>query len=77
MDKLSEHGYLRLRQIIGDPTARPPVPAIIPIGRSTWWAGVRDGRYPPGVKLSPRVTAWRIDEICALSDRLAKGRIEA
>lgn len=60
--------FLRLPQIIGKPDAKPPIPAIIPICATTWWAGVRSGRYPKGVKLSPRVTVWRASEILALID---------
>lgn len=56
-------GYLRLTQIVGDPQADPPIPALFPIGKSTWWAGVRDGRYPKSVKLGPRVTAWKVEDI--------------
>lgn len=63
---LPETGYLRLPQIIGNPKASPPIPAIIPIGRSTWWAGVRSGRYPKPVKLGPKTTAWRVEDIRAL-----------
>lgn len=33
------------------------------IGRSSWWAGVKAGKYPPGIKLSPRVTVWRASQI--------------
>lgn len=56
-------GYLRLPHIVGDPDATPPIPALIPIGKSTWWAGVRSGRYPKAVKLGLRVTAWRVEDI--------------
>jgi predicted DNA-binding transcriptional regulator AlpA len=57
---------LRLRQVIGDPKANPPIPAIIPICASAWWAGVKTGRYPQPIRLSPRVTCWREDEVLAL-----------
>jgi prophage regulatory protein len=63
---LPETGYLRLHQIIGNPKASPQIPAIIPVGRSTWWAGVRCGRYPKPLKLSPGVTVWRVEDIRAL-----------
>lgn len=59
-------GYVRLPQIIGDPKADPPIPAVIPVSKSTWWAGVRSGKYPPAVKISPRCTAWRVEAIHAL-----------
>ncbi len=55
-------GYVRLADILA-----PEGP--LPIGRSTWWQGVRDGRYPQPVKLGPRITAWRIDDIRALIAR--------
>ena len=43
------------------------------ISRSGWWKGVKDGKYPPGIKLSPRVTVWRASEIDALIASLGKG----
>lgn len=66
MHKLPETGYLRLPQIIGDPKAEPPIPALIPVSRSSWWAGVASGRYPKPVKLGPRMTAWSVESIRAL-----------
>ena len=49
-------GFVRIKDIIG-----PHGP--IPVSRSTWWAGVRTGRFPKPVRLSPRVTAWRVEDI--------------
>jgi len=63
---LPETGFLRLPQIIGDSNSSPPIPAIIPVSRASWWAGVADGRYPPAVKLGPRTTAWRVEDILQL-----------
>jgi predicted DNA-binding transcriptional regulator AlpA len=63
MHQLPEAGFLRLRQIIGDPNANPPIPAIIPVKKSCWWDGVRSGRFPKPVKLGPRITAWRVEDI--------------
>ncbi|WP_341678385.1 AlpA family phage regulatory protein [Niveibacterium sp. SC-1] len=63
---LPETGFLRLPQIVGNPHANPPIPAIVPVCRSAWWLGVREGRYPKPVKLGPRTTAWRIEDIRAL-----------
>jgi len=71
MNKLPETGFLRLKQIVGDPKADPPIPAIIPIGRSTFWEGVKSGRFPKPVKLGPRVTAWRVEDIRALIQQAA------
>lgn len=49
----------------------PSILEILPIGRSTWWAGVKAGKYPPGIKISSRVTVWRTSDIDALVARLA------
>ncbi len=68
--QLPETGFLRLAQIVGNPKAEPPIPAIIPVSKSTWWQGVKDGRYPPAVRtLGPRITVWRAEDIRALIER--------
>ncbi|MDQ2822067.1 MAG: transcriptional regulator [Pseudomonadota bacterium] len=64
MNHIPESGFLRIRQIIGDKAAG--IPPLIPVCRSAWWSGVKAGRYPAGVKLSPGVTVWRVEEIKAL-----------
>jgi prophage regulatory protein len=67
MNHLPETGFLRLSQIIGNPKAVPPIPAVIPVSKSTWWEGVRSGRYPQPVRtLGLRITAWRVEDIRAL-----------
>jgi len=63
MHQLPETGFLRLPNIIGNPKAEPPIPALIPVKKSCWWAGVKSGRFPQPVKLGPRVTAWRVEDI--------------
>jgi len=48
---------LRLKQVL----------EVVPVSKSTWWAGVKAGRYPQPVKyLGPRTTAWKSDDIDAL-----------
>lgn len=63
-------GYLRLNQIVGD--KKEGIPPIIPVSRSTWWAGVKSGRYPKPCKLSERCTAWRVEDIRELIERMAE-----
>ncbi len=41
----------------------PAVLAVIPVSKSTWWAGVKSGRYPQPIKLGERITAWRAEDI--------------
>ena len=63
--------FLRLKQIIGNSNASPPLEPIIPISASSWWAGVAEGRFPQAVKLGPNTTAWRFEDIQGLLNRLA------
>lgn len=44
--------------------------ALVPIGRSSWWEGCRTGRYPKPVKLGPRTTVWRAEDIAAFIENL-------
>jgi predicted DNA-binding transcriptional regulator AlpA len=46
-------GYVRLRQIL----------AVIPVGRSSWWKGVKEGRFPKPTKLAERTTVWNVADI--------------
>lgn len=63
---LPESGFVRLKQIIGDSSADPPIPAIYPVSRSSWYAGVKARRFPKPVKLGPRTSAWSVESIRAL-----------
>ena len=56
---LPETGFLRL----------PTILEIFPIGRSTWWEGVKNGKYPKPVKVGIRTTAWRAEDIKALIEK--------
>jgi prophage regulatory protein len=65
MNNLAIEGFLRLNQIVGNKTT----PAIIPISKSSWWAGVKEGRFPQPVKLGKRTTVWRISDIRLLIEK--------
>jgi len=52
-------GFVRLRSILA-----PEGP--IPVSKSTWWQGVKDGRFPKPRKLGKGTTVWRAEEIRAL-----------
>lgn len=60
MTVLPVTGFLRENQVLG----------FIPVSRSNWWNGVKEGRYPQPVKLGPRTTAWRVEDIRALIEEL-------
>lgn len=53
-------GFLRLPQVL----------ALVPISKTSWWEGCKDGRFPKPVKLGPRTTAWRAEDIAALVQSL-------
>lgn len=55
---------LRLYQIIGSQTKN--IQPLIPISRSCWLAGVKSGKFPQGIKLSPKVTVWHEASVLAL-----------
>ena len=38
----------------------------VPVSKSTWWLGVKQGRYPQPLKLGPRITTWPAEDIWAL-----------
>lgn len=59
---LPETGFVRL----------PVVLAHIPVGKSTWWAGVKSGRFPKPVKLGECTTAWRAEDIHTLIAQFAQ-----
>ncbi len=69
-NSLPDTGLLRLWQILGD--RRRGVPPIIPISKSSWWAGVKSGKYPKPVKLSARCTCWYVEDIRKLIGRMEK-----
>lgn len=74
MSQLPETGFVRLPQIIGDPNAVPPIPALIPVSKSTWWAGVAAHRFPQPVRtLSARITVWKVEDIRALIESTGRG----
>ena len=41
----------------------PQVLDLIPVSKSTWWAGVRAGRFPQPLRLGARCTVWRQRDI--------------
>ena len=61
--RIPQVGFIRLPQVL----------KIIPVSKSTWWAGVKAGRFPKPVKLGPRMTAWRVSSVMALIESIGGG----
>ena len=40
----------------------------IPVSKSTWWAGMKSGRFPKPIKLTERVTVWRAEDVLKLTE---------
>lgn len=59
-------GLLRLERILnGDPVNG--VEPLVPVSRSTWYAGIRQGRFPQPVTLpGVRGSFWRAEDVHAL-----------
>ena len=53
-------GFLRLPQVL----------QLVPISKSAWWEGCKTGRFPKPVKLGPRTTAWKAEDIAVLVQEL-------
>ncbi len=56
-------GFLRLPQVL----------ALVPVSKSSWWEGCKTGRYPKPVKLGPRTTVWRAEDIRAFIEGYSQG----
>jgi len=53
-------GLLRQKQVL----------KLIPVSAATWWRGVQTGQFPKPVKLGPKTTAWRAEDIQSLIESL-------
>lgn len=58
-EQLPERGYIRQKLLI---------PHLVPFSNATLWRRVKAGEFPAPKKLSPRITAWRIEEVKAWLD---------
>ena len=59
-------GFLRLPQVL----------ALIPVSKSTWWEGCRTGRFPKPVKLGPRTTVWKAEDIAVFIEQTGIQQLE-
>jgi len=60
---LPDTGFVRLSTIL----------KIIPVGKTTWYEGIKTGRFPKSVKLGKRITAWRVEDIRNLINSKEEG----
>lgn len=50
---IPEFGFLRLNDVL----------KIIPVSKTTWYNGVRSGRFPKSMRLSENIVVWRVEDI--------------
>ncbi|PKN37674.1 MAG: transcriptional regulator [Deltaproteobacteria bacterium HGW-Deltaproteobacteria-2] len=87
LEKIPIDGFLRLNQIVGRKErketpreGKPPlperteIPPIIPVSKSSWWDGVKTGKYPKSVKLGPNTTVWNVQDIRELIQRISENK---
>jgi hypothetical protein len=61
-DALPDSAFVRESQLVQDPK-RPRYPSPLPFSAATLWRKVAAGTFPKPIKLSTRVTAWRVAEV--------------
>lgn len=75
MTNIPETGFLRVSQIVGNKKTTPHVPAILPICKTRWYEGIKDGKFPAPVNLGKRTRAWPVKVIRQLVDDIASGKV--
>jgi len=50
---LPYEGFVRLPQVLH----------VLGIGKTTFWEGIKTGRFPAPIKLGPRTAVWRVEDI--------------
>jgi prophage regulatory protein len=63
-DALPDSAFVRESQLVQSPK-RPEHPAPLPFSAPTLWRKVAAGTFPKPVKLSERVTCWKVSEVRA------------
>ncbi len=63
---------IELEDIIG--SKKKGIKPIIPVSRSTWFDGVKDGRFPKPIHLSARRTVWFKSDVLTFLDKLKSER---
>jgi len=59
---LPQEGFVRLPQVLH----------VLGIGKTTFWEGIKSGRFPAPIKLGPRTSVWKVEDIRNLISRIAE-----
>jgi len=60
MNTIDPRALLRLKDVL----------QLIRISRTSWWSGVKTGKFPKPIKLGPKTTVWRAADIFAVIERV-------
>lgn len=60
---LPQEGFVRLPQVL----------YVLGIGKTSFWMGIKEGRFPAPVKLGPRTSVWRVEDIRNLIKHYSEG----
>jgi prophage regulatory protein len=60
---IPDEAIIRVRQLLGNAKAVPPIPGFLPISRSTLYAWMRAGRFPGPTFRSGGVMGWRMGDV--------------
>ena len=63
-DAYPDSAFVRESQLVRSPK-RPEHPAPLPFSAPTLWRKVAAGTFPKPIKLSERVTCWKVSEVRA------------
>jgi len=66
-NNLPENGLLRIWQIIG--SKKRNIPPILPISRSTFYAGIKSGKFPRPILIGSRIACWDVNQIRKIIER--------
>jgi predicted DNA-binding transcriptional regulator AlpA len=74
ISELPPWALLRANDIVGRKVSKKKNtrhgPRLLPLSQSTWWEGVKTGKYPPGKKIGS-MRLWTVQEIKDLAEELA------
>lgn len=60
---LPQEGFIRLPQVLH----------VLGISKTSFWQGIKDGRFPAPVKIGPRTSVWRVEAVRALIESVSTG----
>ncbi len=57
---IPDFGFMRLPQVL----------QVIPVSRTTWYDGIREGRFPKGIKITGNIVGWKVSDIKNLVQKI-------